>query len=92
MGAIPGDPGALAPFSGFAPPADGTPQFAPQGVLGNLIGDPGKPGFPFGGPVPGTQIGSVAGQLGRYLPFSVHPFGSGAPGATPPPEEDPPAS
>jgi hypothetical protein len=54
------------------------PQLAPQGFFGNLLGQIGQPigsavGSLFGQPNLGGQIGGFAGQLGRFLPFSVDP-------------------
>jgi hypothetical protein len=55
-------------------------QFAPQGFFGNLLGQVGQPlggaiGGLFGNAGLGSQIGGIAGQLGRnVLPFSVDPI------------------
>jgi hypothetical protein len=55
-------------------------QFAPQGFFGNLLGQVGQPlggaiGGLFGNAGLGSQIGGIAGQLGRsILPFSVDPI------------------
>lgn len=54
-------------------------QLSPQGWLGNLIGQVGQPlggaiGGIFGQPNIGSQIGGIAGQLGRMLPFSADPM------------------
>ncbi len=51
-------------------------QLAPQGLFGNLIGQLGQPlggaiGSLFGQPGIGNQIGGIAGQLGRMLPFQM---------------------
>lgn len=53
-------------------------QLAPQGWLGNLIGQVGRPlggaiGGMFGNAGLGSTIGGVAGQLGSMLPFSASP-------------------
>jgi hypothetical protein len=54
-------------------------QFAPQGWFGNLIGQVGQPlggaiGGMFGNAGLGSQIGGIAGQIGRnVLPFSIDP-------------------
>jgi hypothetical protein len=55
------------------------PQLTPQGFFGNLLGSIGQPfgsaiGSIFGQPALGQQIGNFAGQLGRFLPFSVDPI------------------
>ncbi|MDH4743727.1 hypothetical protein OMP43_06825 [Sphingomonas sp. CBMAI 2297] len=76
------------------------PQAAPQGIFGHAIG---KLGAPLGGALaihpdsqtgPGIQIGSVAGQIGSFLPFSAAPIPGGVPGAAPaaPDKDDPPPS
>jgi hypothetical protein len=55
-------------------------QLAPQGWFGNLIGQVGQPlggaiGGMFGNAGLGSQIGGIAGQIGRsVLPFSVDPI------------------
>ena len=54
-------------------------QLAPQGFFGNLLGQVGAPlggaiGSIFGNQQLGSQLGGAAGQLGRYLPFSVDPL------------------
>jgi hypothetical protein len=51
-------------------------QLAPQGLFGNLIGQLGQPlggaiGSLFGQSGLGNQIGGIAGQLGRMLPFQM---------------------
>ena len=56
----------------------GQGQIAPQGWLGNLIGQVGQPlgqaiGGAFGNAGLGGTIGGVAGQLGRMLPFGSDP-------------------
>jgi hypothetical protein len=56
----------------------GQQQFAPQGWIGNLIGQIGQPvgtaiGGLYGQPALGGQIGSIAAQIGRLLPFQVDP-------------------
>lgn len=53
-------------------------QLAPQGWLGNIIGQVGRPlGSAIGGMLGnagvGGTIGGVAGQLGRLLPFGADP-------------------
>src|ERR1700730_18094192 len=53
-------------------------QLAPQGFFGNLLGQVGAPlgsvvGSALGNQGLGQQIGSVAGQLGRFLPFEANP-------------------
>ena len=53
-------------------------QFAPQGWFGNLIGQIGQPvgtaiGGLYGQPALGGQIGSIAAQIGRLLPFQLDP-------------------
>jgi hypothetical protein len=54
-------------------------QLAPQGFFGNLLGQIGQPlggalGPIFGNQQLGSQLGGAAGQLGRFLPFSVDPL------------------
>ncbi len=54
-------------------------QLAPQGMFGNLIGQLGQPlggaiGGLFGQPGMGSQIGGIASQLGRMLPFQMDPM------------------
>jgi len=54
-------------------------ELAPQGFFGNLLGQYGKPlgttiGTTFGNPALGTQLGTIASQFGRYLPFNVDPI------------------
>ena len=54
-------------------------QLAPQGWVGNLIGQYGQPagsaiGGLFGQSGLGGQIGGIAGQLGRLLPFQQDPI------------------
>jgi hypothetical protein len=64
----------------------GQGQFAPQGFFGDMLGAVGAPlgqaiGSIWGAPQTGQQIGSYAGQLGQYLPFSAGPqLGMGIPG------------
>lgn len=53
-------------------------QLAPQGWLGNIISQVGRPlggmvGGWLGNQGAGTAIGTMAGQLGKMLPFSVDP-------------------
>jgi hypothetical protein len=53
-------------------------QLNPQGWLGNMIGQVGRPlgsfiGGQFGNAGLGGTIGNIAGSLGRYLPFSADP-------------------
>ena len=53
-------------------------QIAPQGWFGNLLGQVGQPlgstiGNIFGNAGLGGNIGNVAGQLGRMLPFGADP-------------------
>lgn len=53
-------------------------QLNPQGWFGNIISQVGRPlgsmiGSTFGNANLGGTIGGVAGQLGRYLPFSADP-------------------
>src|SRR5438445_585339 len=55
-----------------------TQQLAPQGFFGNLLGQVGAPlggivGSALGNQGLGQQIGSAAGQLGRFLPFDAGP-------------------
>src|SRR5207247_5484629 len=59
-------------------PFDAGPQLAPQGFFGNLLGQVSAPlgsvvGSALGNQGLGQQIGSVAGQLGRFLPFDAGP-------------------
>lgn len=54
-------------------------QLAPQGLVGNLIGQFGQPagsaiGGLFGQSGLGGQIGGIASQLGRLLPFQQDPI------------------
>ena len=65
-------------------------QFAPQGVVGNLLGQLGPSlggtlGGWLGNQALGQQLGGLAGQLGPMLPFGAAP----QPMATLPPELDP---
>jgi hypothetical protein len=51
-------------------------QFAPQGAVGNLLGQYGAPlggalGNLFGQPALGQQIGNVLGTVGPMLPFAA---------------------
>lgn len=55
-------------------------QLAPQGWLGNVISQVGRPlggmvGGWLGNQGAGAAIGTMAGQLGKMLPFSVDPAG-----------------
>ena len=64
---------------GLQPPVTGPHQIAPQGFLGNLLGQVGQPlggaiGSAFGNQGLGSQLGGAVGQLGRFLPFSVDPL------------------
>jgi len=57
----------------------GQQQLAPQGFVGNLIGQYGQPagsaiGGLFGQAGLGGQIGGIASQLGRLLPFQQDPI------------------
>lgn len=81
IGGIAGQLGRLLPFS--ADPMQQAygqqQQLAPQGLFGNLIGQLGQPlggaiGSIFGQPNIGSQLGGIAGQLGRMLPFSADPI------------------
>ena len=52
--------------------------YAPQGWIGNLIGQIGQPvgtaiGGLYGQPALGGQIGNIAAQIGRLLPFQADP-------------------
>jgi hypothetical protein len=54
-------------------------QLAPQGAIGNFIGQYGQPignaiGGAFGNAQLGGTIGSLAGQLGKMLPFGADPY------------------
>lgn len=65
--------GQQAPTQAYA-----SQGYAPQGWIGNLIGQIGQPvGTAIGGlhgqPVLGGQIGSIAAQIGRLLPFQADP-------------------
>ncbi|HEY0682029.1 MAG TPA: hypothetical protein VGD45_06845 [Steroidobacter sp.] len=84
LGGIAGQLGRFLPFSvdpltaAYAQQAQQA-QFAPQGFFGNLLGQIGQPlggaiGSIFGNQQLGSQLGGVAGQLGRFLPFSVDPL------------------
>jgi hypothetical protein len=58
-------------------------QLAPQGWLGNLIGQVGRPlgttiGRHFGNAGLGGTIGGIAGGLGKLLPFDVDPAAAAA--------------
>ncbi|OSZ63130.1 hypothetical protein CAP40_18965 [Sphingomonas sp. IBVSS2] len=94
--------GISAQFPGIGLPfLPASPQASPQGIFGHPIGSPGAPpggalaihpGIP-GTVGPGSQIGSVAGQLGSLLPFSAAPAPDVMPGATPAAgEKDAPSS
>jgi len=49
-------------------------QLAPQGLIGNILGAPLSPiADGFGNQGLGQQIGGIAGQLGRLLPFGIDP-------------------
>src|SRR5438105_3056143 len=69
------------PWSMYAPqtyPGVGGGQLAPQGFLGNLLGQlAGPAGQAFGGlfgqPQIGSQIGQTLGGLGHLLPFQAAP-------------------
>jgi hypothetical protein len=77
--------GGLLPFqiampTGYRPQPYG--QFAPQGLVGDIVGAVGAPvgqvlGGAWGYPELGRQLGAWAGQLGQqYIPFSSgHPTG-----------------
>ena len=65
--------GQQAPTQAYA-----SQGYAPQGWIGNLIDQIGQPvGTAIGGlhgqPVLGGQIGSIAAQIGRLLPFQADP-------------------
>jgi hypothetical protein len=65
--------GQQAPTQAYA-----SQGYAPQGWIGNLIGQIGQPvGTAIGGlhgqPALGGQIGSIAAQIGRLLPFQADP-------------------
>ena len=78
LGGIASQLGRMLPFS--ADPMQQMQQgYSPQGWIGNLIGQVGQPlggaiGGIFGQPNLGSQIGGIAGQLGRMLPFSADPM------------------
>ena len=82
LGGVAGQLGRMLPFQ--ADPMQQSygqqmGQFAPQGMFGNLIGQLGQPlggaiGSLFGQPGIGNQIGGIAGQLGRMLPFQADPM------------------
>ncbi len=83
IGGIAGQLGRLLPFQSDpmqqAQQAYGQQQLAPQGMFGNLIGQLGQPlggaiGSIFGQPAIGSQIGGIASQLGRLLPFQADPM------------------
>jgi hypothetical protein len=83
IGGVASQLGRLLPFSADpmqqSQQAYGQQQLAPQGLFGNLIGQLGQPlggaiGGLFGQPNMGSQIGGIAGQLGRMLPFSADPM------------------
>ena len=64
---------------GLQAPAPGTQPLAPQGFIGNLLGQAGQPlggaiGGMFGNRGLGSQIGGAIGQFGSYLPFTVDPM------------------
>ena len=88
IGGIAGQLGRLLPFEagpqGYDPyaqyQAQDAGQLAPQGFFGNLLGQVGAPlggaiGGRFGNRGLGQQIGGIAGQLGRLLPFEAGPQG-----------------
>src|SRR5690348_3652393 len=63
---------------GFSSPYGTAAQFAPQGLLGNILGGLAAPaggalGNLFGQQQLGSQIGGVAGQLANMLPFAAGP-------------------
>lgn len=60
-------------------PQGGQGQMAPQGWLGNIVGQIAQPvggflGGQFGNQQLGSTIGGIAGQLGRMLPFAADPW------------------
>ncbi|MBV8687007.1 MAG: hypothetical protein JOZ90_15580 [Alphaproteobacteria bacterium] len=75
IGSVAGQLGRFLPFEA-APQLP--PELAPQGFFGNLLGQVAPIagsaiGQLAGHPQLGQQIGSVAGQLGRFLPFQAAP-------------------
>src|SRR5262249_10956801 len=59
-------------------PFEAGAQLDPQGFFGNLLGQVGPQlggliGGRFGNAGLGQQIGGIAGQLGRFLPFEAGP-------------------
>jgi len=80
------------PGYGGGQPGYGAGQLAPQGFLGNLLGQlAGPAGQTFGGlfgqPQIGSQIGQVLGGLSHLLPFQTMPIPmqAGLPGSFVPP-------
>ena len=84
IGGAAGQLGRLLPFQqdptqAYAQQQAAMSQLAPQGWIGNLIGQYGQPagsaiGGLFGQSGLGGQIGGIAGQLGRLLPFQQDPI------------------
>ena len=84
IGGIAGQLGRFLPFSvdpataAYGGYGGGYGTVAPAGWFGNLLGSIGQPvgsaiGSAFGNQQLGSTIGGIAGQLGRFLPFSVDP-------------------
>lgn len=84
IGGAAGQLGRLLPFQqdpmqAYAQQQAQMQQLAPQGLVGNLIGQYGQPagsaiGGLFGHSGLGGQIGGIASQLGRLLPFQQDPM------------------
>ncbi len=79
IGGITSQLGRMLPFSADPMQQAYQQQLSPQGWVGNLIGQVGQPlggaiGGLFGQSGLGNQIGGVASQLGRMLPFSADPM------------------
>ncbi len=84
IGSAAGQLGRLLPFQqdpmqAYQQQQQPMQELAPQGIVGNLIGQFGQPagsaiGGLFGQAGLGGQIGGIASQLGRLLPFQQDPI------------------
>jgi hypothetical protein len=79
IGGLAGQGARWLPFEAGGPYGGGQ-QLAPQGFFGDLIGTVAPQiGGHFGGGL-GQQIGGLAGQAARLLPFEAGPYGGGGGG------------
>jgi hypothetical protein len=72
-------PYPITAYPGLIAPIPGGAQLAPQGFIGNLLGQLAGPagqalGGLFGQPQLGGQLGQVLGGLGHLLPFQAAPM------------------